>query len=165
MSAFTPLPHPPIVSEQEWIVSRRELLWLKVAKQYCFETPDGKVGLADLFDGRSKLIVKHNMLNPNHDVCTGCALEMDHIEGALVHLPHRDVSFAAVSRAPVEQIQAAQRRMGWRARWVSSFRSDFNYDSASGHARTTSTARRVTSTRSGSSSRPRIRASAHECDV
>jgi predicted dithiol-disulfide oxidoreductase (DUF899 family) len=137
------------VSEQEWIAARRELLvkekeltrhqeriaatrrelpWRKVEKQYLFDTPDGKVSLADLFDGRSQLIVKHNMLNPKHDVCAGCAFEMDHIEGTLVHLPHRDVSFVAISRAPLAQIRAAQRRMGWSARWVSSLHSDFNYD-------------------------------------
>jgi len=84
--------------------------------------------LTDLFDGRSQLIVKHYMLSPNRDICVGCSFEMDHIEGALVHLLHHDVSFVAISRAPVEQIQAAQRRMGWSARWVSSFHSDFNYD-------------------------------------
>src|SRR5688500_14792438 len=138
-----------IVSEKEWIAARRELLiqekevthqqeriaaarralpWIKVEKEYWFDTPDGKVSLSDLFDGRSQLIVKHNMLNPAHDVCVGCSFEMDHIEGALVHLPHRDVTFVAVSRAPVQQIQAAQRRMGWSARWVSSYHNDFNYD-------------------------------------
>ena len=138
-----------IVPEKEWIAARRELLikekelthqqeriaaarralpWIKVEKEYWFDTPDGKVSLADLFDGRSQLIVKHNMLNPAHDVCVGCSFEMDHIEGALVHLPHRDVTFVAISRAPIQQIQAAQRRMGWSARWVSSFDNDFNYD-------------------------------------
>ena len=138
-----------VVPENEWIESRRQLLaeekelthhqeriaaarrampWLKVEKEYFFDTPDGKVSLADLFDGRSQLIVKHNMLNPAHDVCIGCSFEMDHIEGALVHLPHRDATFVAISRAPLQQIQAAQRRMGWTARWVSSYDSDFNYD-------------------------------------
>ena len=137
------------VSKEQWIAARRELLarekeltrqqdriaaerrqlpWLKVEKQYFFDTRNGKVSLADLFDGRSQLIVKHNMLNPAHDVCVGCSLEMDHIDPALVHLAHRDVTFVAVSRAPLEQIQAAQRRMGWSSKWVSSFDSDFNYD-------------------------------------
>jgi len=139
----------PVVSEEQWIATRRELLvrekeltrqqdriaaarrelpWLKVTKEYFFETPEGRVSLSDLFDGRSQLIVKHNMLNPKSDLCVGCSFEMDHIEGALLHLPHRDVTFVAISRAPVEQIQAAQRRMGWSARWVSSLKSDFNYD-------------------------------------
>jgi len=138
-----------VVSEREWIAARRELLadekeltrhqeriaaarrelpWVKIEKAYLFETPNGTVSLADLFDGRSQLIVKHNMLNPKHDVCVGCSIEMDHIEGTLAHLPHRDVTFVAISRAPVEQIQAAKRRMGWSATWVSSFHNDFNYD-------------------------------------
>jgi len=137
------------VSQQDWIAARRKLLasekelthhqeqiaaarrdlpWLKVGKTYVFDTPTGKVTLADLFGGRSQLIVKHYMLSPGRDICVGCSFEMDHIEGALPHLPHRDVSFVAISRAPVEQIQAAQRRMGWSARWVSSFNNDFNYD-------------------------------------
>ncbi|MEP6730959.1 MAG: thioredoxin family protein [bacterium] len=147
-TSISPSRHP-VVPEQEWIVARRELLarekaftreqegiaaarralpWVRVEKEYVFETLGGNVSLAELFDGRSQLIVKHNMLNPKHDVCVGCSLEMDHIEGALVHLPHRDVTFVAISRAPVEQIQAAQRRMGWSATWVSSFHNDFNYD-------------------------------------
>jgi predicted dithiol-disulfide oxidoreductase (DUF899 family) len=149
VSAATPLPRNRVVSWQEWIAARCELLaqekelirhqeqiaaarraspWVKVEKPYFFDTPNGKVSLADLFDGRSQLIAKHNTLNPKHGVCTGCSFEMDHIEGALAHLPYRDVTFVAVSRAPVKQIQAAQRRMGWSARWVSSFHSDFNYD-------------------------------------
>jgi predicted dithiol-disulfide oxidoreductase (DUF899 family) len=138
-----------LVSADEWIAARRELLakekelthqqeriaaarralpWVKVEKEYVFDTPNGQLSLSDLFDGRSQLIVKHYMLSPSIDICVGCSFEMDHIEGALVHLPQRDVSFVAISRAPVEQIQAAQRRMGWSARWVSSFQSDFNYD-------------------------------------
>ena len=147
--ASKPFAHQPIVSQQEWIEARRRLLeqekeltrqqdritaarrklpWLKIEKQYFFDTPDGKVGLAELFEARSQLIVKHYMLSPGRDICVGCSFEMDHIEGALVHLPHRDVSFVAVSRAPVEQIRAAQRRMGWSARWVSSLHTDFSYD-------------------------------------
>lgn len=141
--------HQPSVSQQQWVEARRELLslekeltrhqdritaarrklpWLKIDKPYCFDTPEGRVSLADLFDGRSQLIVKHYMLSPGRDICVGCSFEMDHIEGALVHLPHRDVSFVAVSRAPVEQIRAAQRRMGWSAKWVSSLDSDFSFD-------------------------------------
>lgn len=149
MSRSSTLVHRPIVSEQEWLSARRELLakekeltrhqdritaarrempWLKVEKPYSFDTPEGKVTLAELFEGRSQLIVKHFMLSPGRDICVGCSFEMDHIEGALLHLPHRDVTFVAISRASVEQIEAAQRRMGWTARWVSSLHSDFNYD-------------------------------------
>ena len=114
--------------QQRVAAARRELPWVKVTKDYVFDTPHGKVRLADLFGGRSQLIVKHNMLNPKHDVCVGCSLEMDHIEAARVHLEHHDVSIVAVSRAPLAQIQAAQKRMGWTTPWVSSHDSDFNYD-------------------------------------
>lgn len=149
MSASISSSHHPVLSQQEWIAARRRLLikekeltrqqdrlaaerrelpWMKVEKPYFFDTPAGKVSLAELFDGRSQLIVKHYMLAPGRDICVGCSFEMDHIEGALIHLPHRDVTFVTVSRAPVEQIQAAQRRMGWSATWVSSLHSDFSYD-------------------------------------
>lgn len=114
--------------QQRVAAARREIPWVKVTKEYVFDTPQGKVRLADLFAGRSQLIIKHNMLNPNHDVCVGCSIEMDHIEPARVHLEHHDVSIVAVSRAPLAQIQAAQKRMGWTIPWVSSYDSDFNYD-------------------------------------
>src|SRR5436190_11618204 len=125
MTALSNSRHP-VASEPQWIAARRELLarekeltrqqqriaaarrdlpWLKVEKEYFFDTPEGMVSLTDLFDGRSQLIVKHYMLSPNRDICVGCSFEMDHIEGALVHLLHHDVSFVAISRAPVEQIQ------------------------------------------------------------
>src|SRR5687767_5511243 len=108
-----------VVSEDEWIAARRDLLnqekqltqqqqrvaaarrelpWLKVTKEYVFDTDSGRVRLADLFAGRSQLIIKHNMLNAKNDVCVGCSIEMDAIEGARVHLEHHDVSIVAVSR-------------------------------------------------------------------
>ena len=114
--------------QQRIAAARRELPWVKVTTDYVFDTPEGQVGLADLFAGRSQLIVKHNMLNPENDVCIGCSLEMDAIEGARVHLEHHDVTIVAVSRAPLAQIQAARKRMGWTTPWVSSHDSDFNYD-------------------------------------
>jgi predicted dithiol-disulfide oxidoreductase (DUF899 family) len=138
-----------VVSQEEWLAARRELLnqekqltrqqqhvaaarrelpWVKVTKDYVFDAPDGKVRLADLFSGRSQLIVKHNMLNPSNDVCVGCSLEMDAIEGVRVHLEHHDVSIFAVSRAPLAKIVVAQKRMGWTTPWVSSYEGDFNYD-------------------------------------
>jgi predicted dithiol-disulfide oxidoreductase (DUF899 family) len=108
---------------------RRELPWVRVEKPYVFDAPAGKVPLADLFDGRSQLIVKHFMLAPGQkEGCVGCSFEVDHIEGALVHLEHHDVSYVAVARAPLAEIEAFKERMGWRFRWVSSFGSDFNYD-------------------------------------
>ena len=114
--------------QQRIAAARRDLPWMKVTKEYVFDTPGGKVRFADLFAGRSQLIIKHNMLNPSNDVCVGCSFEMDAIEGARIHLEHHDVSIVAVSRAPLAKIQEAQRRMRWTTPWVSSYGSDFNYD-------------------------------------
>jgi predicted dithiol-disulfide oxidoreductase (DUF899 family) len=108
---------------------RRELPWVKVEKPYVFDGPEGKVTLADLFDGRSQLIVKHFMFGPDwEEGCVGCSFEVDHVGGALMHLEHHDVSYALVSRAPLAKIEAFKKRMGWRVKWVSSYRNDFNYD-------------------------------------
>lgn len=108
---------------------RRELPWVKVEKNYAFDTPEGKVTLSDLFDGRSQLIVQHFMLGPGwKEGCVGCSFKSDHIDGTLAHLEHHDVSLVSVSRAPLEEIEAFKERMGWRFRWVSSYNSDFNYD-------------------------------------
>ncbi|WP_119304189.1 DUF899 domain-containing protein [Dongia deserti] len=108
---------------------RRALPWVKVEKSYVFDTPDGKKTLADLFDGRSQLIIKHFMLAPGQkEGCVGCSFESDHAQAALVHLENHDVSYVAVARAPLAEIEAFQKRMGWSFRWVSSFGSDFNYD-------------------------------------
>jgi predicted dithiol-disulfide oxidoreductase (DUF899 family) len=108
---------------------RRELPWVKVDKTYVFDTPTGKATLSALFDGRSQLIIKHFMLAPGQkEGCVGCSFESDHVDGALVHLEHHDVSYVAVARAPIHEIEAFKNRMGWRFRWVSSFGSDFNYD-------------------------------------
>ena len=108
---------------------RRELPWVHVDKEYTFDAPSGKVTLADLFNGRSQLIVKHFMMPPGQkNPCVGCSFESDHVDGALVHLENHDVSFVAVARAPIGEIEAYRKRMGWRFRWVSSFGGDFNYD-------------------------------------
>lgn len=139
-----------VVSREQWLAARTQLLaeekeftrmrdqlsarrqalpWVKVEKSYVFEGPNGPVRLADLFEGRSQLIVKHFMFGPDwEEGCVGCSFECDHVEGALVHLTHHDVSYAAVSRAPFAKIDAYKRRMGWRFNWVSSFGNDFNYD-------------------------------------
>jgi predicted dithiol-disulfide oxidoreductase (DUF899 family) len=94
-----------------------------------FEGPDGKETLADLFAGRSQLMIKHFMLGPGwQDPCVGCSFEMDHVGGMLIHLEHHDVSYIVVSRAPYPKIAAVQKRMGWKFKWLSSFGSDFNYD-------------------------------------
>jgi predicted dithiol-disulfide oxidoreductase (DUF899 family) len=108
---------------------RRQLSWVKVEKNYVFDGPNGKETLADLFGGRSQLVVKHFMLGPEwKEGCVGCSFEVDHIEGALVHLEHHDVTYVVVSRAPLAQIDAFKQRMGWRFKWVSSYGSDFNFD-------------------------------------
>jgi predicted dithiol-disulfide oxidoreductase (DUF899 family) len=109
--------------------ARRELPWVKVEKPYVFDTPRGQTTLADLFDGRRQLIVKHFMFGPSWtEGCIGCSFECDHIDGALVHLAHRDVAFVAISRAPLPAIEAFKSRMGWQFDWVSSHGSEFNYD-------------------------------------
>jgi predicted dithiol-disulfide oxidoreductase (DUF899 family) len=108
---------------------RRALPWVKVEKTYEFDGPGGKQTLADLFDGRSQLFVKHFMLGPGQQQhCVGCSLEVDHIDGLLVHMQNHDLSYVAIARAPIEEIEVLRRRMGWRFPFVSSYRSDFNYD-------------------------------------
>jgi predicted dithiol-disulfide oxidoreductase (DUF899 family) len=108
---------------------RRALPWVKIEKPYVFEGPDGMETLADLFGGRSQLIIKHFMLGPGWtEGCVGCSFELDHVDGILVHLEHRDVSYLAVSSAPLPEIEAFKERMGWHLKWVSSAGSDFNYD-------------------------------------
>src|SRR4051812_37364057 len=108
---------------------RRELPRELVEKQYVFDAPSGKQSLADLFDGRSQLIVYHFMFGPDwEEGCPSCSFGMDHTDGALPHLANRDVSFAAISRAPMAKIEAFKKRMGWRFNWVSSYNNDFNRD-------------------------------------
>jgi len=108
---------------------RRELPWEKVEKQYVFDGPRGKESLADLFDGRSQLIVYHFMFGPEwSEGCPSCSLLADHFDGPAIHLANRDVTLAVVSRARISAIEAFKKRMGWRFHWVSSFGSDFNYD-------------------------------------
>jgi predicted dithiol-disulfide oxidoreductase (DUF899 family) len=142
--------HNEVVSPDAWLAARKRLLikekeltrlrdrlnaerralpWVRVAKRYEFDGPDGKESLGDLFGGRSQLIVKHFMFGPDwQEGCVGCSFELDHVGGALVHLEHHDVSYVAVSRAPLARIAAFRERMGWRIKWVSSYGSDFNYD-------------------------------------
>jgi predicted dithiol-disulfide oxidoreductase (DUF899 family) len=108
---------------------RRELPWVKVEKNYLFEGPKGKETLADLFDGHSQLIIYHFMFGPGwEEGCPSCSFLADHIEGALVHLNARDVTLVVVSHAPLFQIEAFKKRMGWRFKWVSSYGNDFNFD-------------------------------------
>jgi predicted dithiol-disulfide oxidoreductase (DUF899 family) len=141
---------PKIVSQAEWLAARkgfltkekefsrlrdelsrqrRELPWEKVEKPYVFDGPGGKETLAGLFDRRSQLIVYHFMLGPGwREGCQSCSFLADHFDGAAVHLANRDVTLAVVSRAPLAEIEAFKKRMGWCFKWVSSFGSDFNFD-------------------------------------
>ncbi len=108
---------------------RRELPWVKVEKEYVFDTSGGQRTLAQLFGGRSQLIVQHFMFAPDwEEGCAGCSFGADHIDGANRHLAHHDVTFVAVSRAPLDKLMAYKKRMGWKFPWVSSAGSDFNYD-------------------------------------
>jgi predicted dithiol-disulfide oxidoreductase (DUF899 family) len=138
------------VSQEEWIAARKELLekekestrlhdqlsaarrklpWVRVAKNYVFDGPDGKKTLAELFEGHSQLVIYHFMLGPDwKEGCPSCSFTSDHIDGTLVHLAARDVTVVMVSRAPFPKIEAFKKRMGWRFNWVSSHGTDFNYD-------------------------------------
>ncbi len=108
---------------------RRELPWVRVEKDYVFDGLHGKQTLADIFDGRSQLIIYHFMFGPDWEAgCPSCSFLADHIDGALAHLNARGVTLAVVSRAPLPQIEAFKKRMGWRFNWVSSYGNDFNYD-------------------------------------
>lgn len=108
---------------------RRSLPWVEIDKDYVFDAPEGRRLLADLFEGRRQLLVQHFMLAPGWEQgCQSCSFMADHVDGMTIHLAHRDVSFVAVSRAPLEEIERFRRRMGWRFCWVSSNGSDFNHD-------------------------------------
>jgi predicted dithiol-disulfide oxidoreductase (DUF899 family) len=108
---------------------RRELPWVPVDKEYRFETDDGTKTLAELFDGRSQLLVYHFMFGPEYTAgCPVCSSGADTFDGAVAHLNARDVTFLCVSRAPLERLQAYRRRMGWSFPWVSSLGTDFNFD-------------------------------------
>jgi predicted dithiol-disulfide oxidoreductase (DUF899 family) len=142
--------HPRVVSAAEWLVARKDLLtrekeftrlrdelsrhrralpWVRIDKEYIFDGPDGHETLLDLFEGRSQLIVYHFMLGPGwEEGCKSCSYLADHFDGANWHLPHRDVTFVVISRAPLAEIEPYQKRLGWRFRWLSSHRSDFNFD-------------------------------------
>lgn len=143
-------PNHEIVSREDWLAARKTLLalekqetklrdkvraerlalpWVKVEKTYTFDTPEGRKTLADLFDGRSQLIVYHFMYGPDWDAgCPGCSFLADHIDGMLPHLNHHDVTMIAASRAPLDKLLAYKKRMNWKFPWVSAYGSDFNFD-------------------------------------
>ena len=143
-------PQHPVVSPDQWLAQRKILLarerelthlrdqvarerralpWVRVEKNYVFETPEGPRKLADLFAGRRQLLVQHFMLGPDwKQGCPSCSFMADHTDGMTIHLEHRDVTFVAISRAPLAEIEKFKRRMGWKFKWVSSHGSDFNFD-------------------------------------
>jgi predicted dithiol-disulfide oxidoreductase (DUF899 family) len=143
------MPHT-VVSRDEWLTARKALLakekeftqardqlsearralpWVKINMDYVFDGPDGNQSLADLFAGRSQLIVYHFMFAPDWDAgCLHCSHWADNFNPIIVHLNHRDVSMVAISRAPYEKLAAYRKRMGWSFKWLSSFSNDFNRD-------------------------------------
>ena len=143
---------PAIVSREEWLDARKSLLareramtheldalraqrrqlpWVRLDKTYIFDGPNGERSLGDLFESRSQLAIYHFMLTPGSDnICSGCSFISDHVDAARQHFEQADLSFAAISRVPVEQIQAVKTRMGWTFPWLSSARNSFNFDFA-----------------------------------
>jgi predicted dithiol-disulfide oxidoreductase (DUF899 family) len=108
---------------------RRELPWVKVDKEYSFDGPQGKETLSELFNGRSQLLVYHFMFHPSwNEGCKSCSFWADNFNGAITHLKQRDVTMLAISRAPLAQLEAFKKRMGWTFKWVSSFGNEFNRD-------------------------------------
>jgi predicted dithiol-disulfide oxidoreductase (DUF899 family) len=142
--------NPRVVPEPEWLVARKDLLtrekeltrlrdevsrhrrelpWVKVEEEYVFDGPNGKETLSDLFENRSQLIVYHFMFAPGwEEGCKSCSYLADHFDGANWHLPHRDVTFVVISRAPLSELEAYKKRMGWKFKWLSSYGNDFNFD-------------------------------------
>jgi predicted dithiol-disulfide oxidoreductase (DUF899 family) len=139
-----------VVSGDQWIAERKKLLarekelmqlsdqiarerrvlpWTRIDKNYVFDTEEGPRSLADLFEGRRQLLVQHFMLAPGWEQgCKSCSYMAGHNDGANVHLAHRDVTFVAISRAPLAEIERFRKRMGWQFKWVSSHGTDFNQD-------------------------------------
>ncbi len=146
----TGITNHPVVSQSEWIEAsgkllarekeftrmrdqlnrqRMELPWVKVEKEYVFEGPDGKQSLSELFDGRSQLIVYHFMFGPGwEEGCPGCSFVSDHVDAARQHFEHHDISYVAISRAPIAELLPYKERMGWTFRWYSSNGNEFNFD-------------------------------------
>jgi predicted dithiol-disulfide oxidoreductase (DUF899 family) len=144
------IPKRKVVSHREWLSARKELLkkekaathardqlalerrklpWVKVEKNYIFDTPEGKKTLAELFKGRSQLVIYHFMFGPDwQEGCPSCSFLSDHMDGAVPHLAARDTTLTMVSRAPLAKIVPFKKRMGWKFPWVSSYGTDFNRD-------------------------------------
>ena len=150
MSTTTPLTQHPVVSRDRWIAERKTLLahekelthlrdriaeerralpWVRLEQDYVFDTVDGPRKLSELFQGRRQLLVQHFMFGPGWEQgCKSCSFMADHVDGALAHLAARDVTFVAVSRAPLADLLRFRERMGWQFAWASSSGNDFNRD-------------------------------------
>jgi predicted dithiol-disulfide oxidoreductase (DUF899 family) len=150
LEAKSGTPVHAVVSREEWLAKRKELLlkekeltrlhdkisaerrelpWVRINKNYVFDSSGGPASLADLFSGRDQLVVYHFMFGPEwNEGCPSCSFVSDHIDGALPHLAARDVTLTAISRAPLAKIAEFKKRMGWRFNWVSSHGNDFNRD-------------------------------------
>ena len=149
-SATSKIENPKVTSHPQWLAARKQLLtkekeftrlrdeisrqrrelpWERIEKKYVFGGPGGTETLADLFEGRSQLIVYHFMFGPGWvEGCQSCSLLADHFDGSVPHLNARDVTLVVVSRAPLAQIEAFKKRMGWKFPWVSAYNTDFNFD-------------------------------------
>src|SRR5213079_1395007 len=149
--------HSRVVSRAEWLPDRLELLkeekeltrrsdelarrrqelpWVRIEKEYRFQTDEGTASLADLFRGRSQLLIYHFMFGPDYTAgCPSCSAIADGFNGSVVHLANHDVTLCAVSRAPLAKLQVYKQRMGWSFPWASSFESDFNYDFQAAHTK------------------------------
>ena len=139
-----------VVSQKEWLVARKKFLieekkfsklrdklnlqrrklpWVKIEKEYVFDGPTGRVTLSDLFSGKSQLVIYHFMFGPGWgEGCEHCSFWADHFDGVNFHIGQRDTTFAVVSRAPLTEIEPFKKRMGWQFKWLSSFKTDFNFD-------------------------------------
>jgi predicted dithiol-disulfide oxidoreductase (DUF899 family) len=150
LKTFAGVKEHKVVTQKQWLAARKRLLikekkfskardqlnkerralpWVKIDKAYIFDSPEGKVTLAELFDGKSQLVTYHFMFGPGWgDGCPHCSFWVDHYDGVNYHLGARDTTLVVVSRAPLKEILPFKKRMGWRFRWVSSNQTDFNFD-------------------------------------
>ncbi len=150
LKTLTGVKEHKVVSEKQWLAARKALLvkekkfsrlrdqlnqqrrnlpWMKVEKEYVFDGPDGKETLSELFNGKSQLIAYHFMFGPGwKEGCPHCSFWADHYDSVNIHLGQRDTTLVVISRAPWKEIEPFKKRMGWKFKWVSSFKNDFNFD-------------------------------------
>ncbi len=150
IKTFSGVKDHKVVSQREWLAARKRLLakekkfsklrdeltrqrralpWEKIEKEYVFDGPNGRETLAELFCGKSQLLVYHFMFGPDWgEGCAHCSFWADHFDSVNAHIGQRDTTFVVISRAPLKEIKPFKKRMGWRFKWVSSFNTDFNFD-------------------------------------